>query len=55
MLIIVLLSHTLIYLLMPWAYNYQQEKALETDAAQLVEQIITAPSEERVNQTEKWK
>ena len=49
MLIIVLLSHTLIYFLMPWAYNYQQEKALEADAARLVEQIITAPSEERVN------
>ena len=49
MLIIVLLSHTLIYFLMPRAYNYQQEKALETDAARLVEQIITAPSEERVN------
>lgn len=49
MLIIVLLSHLLIYSLMPWAYNYQQEKALESDAAQLVEQIIAAPSEERVN------
>ena len=49
MLIIVLLSHTLIYFLMPWAYNYQQEKALEADAARLVEQIISAPSEERVN------
>ena len=49
MLIIVLLSHTLIYFLMPWAYNYQQEKALEADAARLVEQIINAPSEERVN------
>ena len=49
MLIIVLLSHTLIYFLMPRAYNYQQEKALEADAARLVEQIITAPSEERVN------
>ena len=49
MLVIVLLSHTLIYFLMPWAYNYQQEKALEADAARLVEQIITAPSEERVN------
>jgi len=49
MLIIVLLSHTLIYFLMPWAYNYQQEKALEADAARLVEQIITAPSKERVN------
>jgi two-component system sensor kinase Ihk len=49
MLIIVLLSHTLIYFLMPLAYNYQQEKALEADAARLVEQIINAPSEERVN------
>ena len=49
MLIIVLLSHTLIYFLMPWAYNYQQEKALETDAAQLVEQITTVPAEERLN------
>ena len=37
MLIIVLLSHTLIYFLMPWAYNYQQEKALEADAARLVD------------------
>jgi len=49
MLIIVLLSHLLIYSLMPWAYNYQQERALEMDAAQLVEQIIAAPSEERIN------
>ena len=49
MLIIVLLSHTLIYFLMPWAYNYQQKKSLEADAAQLVEQIITTPAEERVN------
>ena len=49
MLIIVLLSHTLIYFLMPWAYNYQQEKALETDAARLVEQITTVPVEERLN------
>ena len=49
MLIIVLLSHTLIYFLMPWAYNYQQEKALETDAAQLVEQIITTSPDNRLN------
>ena len=49
MLIIVLLSHTLIYFLMPWAYNYQQEKALETDAAQLVEQITMTRPEERLN------
>ena len=49
MLIIVLLSHTLIYFLMPWVYNYQQEKALAEDTARLVEQIITAPAEERVN------
>ena len=49
MLIIVLLSHTLIYFLMPWAYNYQQEKALETDAARLVEQIITTSPDNRLN------
>jgi len=49
MLIIVLLSHTLIYFLMPWAYNYQQEKALETDAARLVEQIITTSPNNRLN------
>ena len=49
MLIIVLLSHTLIYFLMPWAYNYQQEKALETDTARLVEQITTVPPDERLN------
>jgi len=49
MLVIVLLSHLLIYLLMPWAYNCQQEKALEADAAQLVQQITSAPPDERVN------
>lgn len=49
MLIIVLLSHTLIYFLMPWAYNYQQEKALETDTVRLVEQITTVPPDERLN------
>jgi len=49
MLIIVLLSHLLIYSLMPCAYNYQQEKALEADAARLAEQIIAAPSGERIN------
>lgn len=49
MLIIVLLSHMLMYFLMPWAYNYQQEKALETDVTCLVEQITTAPPEERLN------
>lgn len=49
MLIIVLLSHTLIYFLMPWAYNYQQEKTLETDAARLVEQIITTSPDNRLN------
>ena len=49
MLIIVLLSHTLIYFLMPWAYNYQQEKALETDTARLVEQITTTSPDERLN------
>ena len=49
MLIIVLLSHTLIYFLMPWAYNYQQEKALEMDVARLVEQITMTRSEERLN------
>lgn len=49
MLIIVLLSHTLIYFLMPWAYNYQQEKALETDTARLVEQITTTSPDNRLN------
>lgn len=49
MLIIVLLSHTLIYFLMPWAYNYQQEKVLETDTARLVEQITTTSPDERLN------
>ena len=49
MLIIVLLSHTLIYFLMPRAYNYQQEKTLETDAALLIRQITTTPPEERLN------
>lgn len=49
MLIIVLLSHTLIYFLMPWAYNYQQKKALEADTTLFVQQITTAPPDERLN------
>ncbi|MDE6601539.1 MAG: hypothetical protein K2K90_05145, partial [Lachnospiraceae bacterium] len=49
MLLIVLLSHTLIYFLMPQAYNYQQEKALEADAARLVQQITTVLPEERLD------
>lgn len=49
MLIIVLLSHTLIYFLMPWAYNYQQEKALEIDTSRLVEQITTTSPDDRLN------
>ena len=49
MLIIALLSHTLIYFLMPWAYNYQQEKALEADTTLFVQQITTAPPNDRLN------
>lgn len=49
MLIIVLLSHTLIYFLMPWAYNYQQKKALETDVALFVQQITTTLPDDRLN------
>ena len=49
MLIIVLLSHTLIYFLMPWAYNYQQKKALEADTTLFVQQITIAPPDERLN------
>lgn len=48
MLIIVLLSHALIYFLMPRAYNYQQEKALEADANALADKIISATPDERV-------
>lgn len=48
MLVIVLLSHALIYFLMPWTYNYQQEKALETDANTLADKIIAAAPDERV-------
>lgn len=48
MLIIVLLSHALIYFLMPRAYNYQQEKALEADANALADKIISATPNERV-------
>ena len=48
MLIIVLLSHALIYFLMPRAYNYQQEKALEADANTLADKIISATPDERV-------
>lgn len=48
MLIIVLLSHALIYFLMPRVYNYQQEKALEADANALADKIISATPDERV-------
>ncbi|MEY8311405.1 HAMP domain-containing sensor histidine kinase [Oscillospiraceae bacterium 42-9] len=48
MLVIVLLSHVLIYFLMPWAYNYQQEKMLEADANVLADKIISATPDERV-------
>lgn len=48
MLVIVLLSHMLIYFLMPWAYNYQQEKMLEADANVLADKIISATPDERV-------
>lgn len=48
MLIIVLLSHALIYFLMPRAYNYQQEKMLEADANALADKIISATPDERV-------
>ena len=49
MLIIILLSHTLICFLLPWAYNYQQEQALEADTARLVQQITTVRPEERLD------
>ena len=48
MLVIVLLSHMLIYFFMPWAYNYQQEKTLEADADALADKIISATPDERV-------
>lgn len=47
MLIIVLLSHALIYFLMPQAYNYQQKKALENDVALLSQEITAVPPDER--------
>lgn len=49
MLIIVLLSHALIYFLMPQAYNYQQKKALESDVAHLSQEILTVPQEKRID------
>ena len=49
MLIIVLLSHALIYFLMPQAYNYQQKKALESDVALLSQEILTVPQEKRID------
>lgn len=49
MLIIVLLSHSLIYFLMPQAYNYQQKKALESDVALLSQEILTVPQEKRID------
>ncbi|WP_322175592.1 hypothetical protein [Acutalibacter caecimuris] len=42
MLVIVLLSHALVYFLMPRAYNYQQKKAFETDATALADKIISS-------------
>lgn len=49
MLMIVLLSHTLVYFLMPQAYNYRQEKALEADIALLTERVTKAHPDKRLD------
>lgn len=49
MLIIVLLSHALIYFLMPQAYSYQQKKKLENDVGLLSQEVLTVPPEKRID------
>ncbi|MDO4273224.1 MAG: HAMP domain-containing sensor histidine kinase [Eubacteriales bacterium] len=49
MLIIVLLSHGLIYFLMPKAYHHQKQKALETDIFLLEQEITDAAPEDRLS------
>lgn len=49
MLVIVLLSHILIYVLMPKVYNYRQKKALEADVCLLVQKVMDAPSDQRLS------
>lgn len=49
MLVIILLSHALIYILMPKAYDYQKKKALEADISVLAQEITDAVPEERLS------
>lgn len=49
MLVIILLSHALIYILMPRAYDYQKKKALESDISVLAQEITDAIPEERLS------
>lgn len=49
MLVIVLLSHLLIYFFMPAVYNVQQKQKLEQDITQLAQQIVDSPQEERLD------
>ncbi|WP_148408737.1 HAMP domain-containing sensor histidine kinase [Murimonas intestini] len=49
MLIIVLLSHVLIYFLMPKAYHHQKQKALETDISLLEQEITETVPEDRLS------
>lgn len=49
MLLIILLSHLLIYFLLPGVYNLRQKSGLQQDAAGLMQEISEAEEEERLS------
>ena len=48
MIVIVAVSHLLIYSLLPVAYNFRQRNELENDVASLCEKIANTPDSERL-------
>ena len=48
MIVIVAVSHLLIYILLPTVYNFRQRNELENDAAKLCEDMADAPDSERL-------
>lgn len=54
MIIIVAVSHLLIYSLLPVVYNFRQRNELENDVANLCEEIANTPNSERLSLVTKF-
>ena len=48
MIVIVAVSHLLIYILLPTVYNYRKRNELENDVAKLCEDMADTPDSERL-------